>query len=382
MPYLNAPSHQAVIKSNNKCMILRELWKNSPISRTNLAKATGLNKATITNLINELSKEGYITDVGLQSSRVGRSSNLIMFNDRIGLCCGVSFSSLKITVILCDVFARILWRDDFDFDSAMEPRQLMERIAADIETGTGELSPQRPANLLGIGIGLPSLVKRDKGEMYSSPSITWDNMPFKEFFTKRFQVPVFTDTISNNSVIGEKWFGAAQNDGNVIYLSVGRGIGAGVLINNELYSGAEGYAGDVSHMVIDPSGPVCPCGKRGCWEVMGTAYPLKRGEVQELTRLAEAHDPQAIETFGRIGRNIGIGIANLVHILNPSLVLIGGSLAQAGKWILNPCVNQLKAELWPYVYSGTTVRFSELKEDSGVIGSATRVIESIFVPEA
>ncbi len=381
MPYLNAPTHQAVIKSNNKCMILEELWKNSPISRTNLAKSTGLNKATITNLINELSAEGYIAEVGQQSSRIGRASNLIMFNDKIGVCCGINISSVKISVILCDVYARILWRSDFDFDDSFQPQPLLERVASEIESGVASLPPGTCSKLLGIGVGLPSLVKRESGIMYGTPSLQWENLPIKDFFFQRFRVPVYTDTISNNSVIGEKWFGAARDYSNVIYLSIGRGIGAGILIRGELYSGAEGYAGDVSHMVIDPDGPLCPCGKRGCWEVLGTSYTLGRGEIQNLTLQAEAHDPKAIELLGEIGRNIGIGVANLVHVLNPNLVLIGGSMARAGKWILNPCINEMKAELWPYVFESTTVRFSELKEDSGVIGSATRVIEHIFISE-
>ncbi|MDO4345184.1 MAG: ROK family transcriptional regulator [Eubacteriales bacterium] len=383
MAYITEPTHQMVIKMNNKSRILTELWKNSPISRSNLAKLTGLNKATITNLVKELDEEGYIAEVGRQSSRVGRASDLIMFNDEIGMCCGVAISTYNIRVILCDAYARTLWRSDWAFERSGQPQTIMERIASEIKKGIDEIDGSKKRKLRGIGIGLPSLVERESGVMYGTPNIVnWSNIPVKDFFARRFQVPVFLDTISNNAVIGEKWFGAAQNDDNVIYLSIGQGIGAGILTNGRLYSGAGGYAGDISHMVIDPSGPVCPCGKRGCWEVMGTTYTLMPQTIDELTEKADMRDIHAIEVLGSIGRSIGIGVANLVRVLNPSLVLIGGSMARAGKWIMNPCVNQMKTELWTYVFDGMNVRFSELGDDSGVIGSATRVIEAMLVFQA
>jgi len=171
--------------------------------------------------------------------------------------------------------------------------------------------------------------------------------------------------------------GVAKDTDNAVYLYVGYGIGAGILLNGQLFRGAEGFAGDIGHMVIDPGGPACPCGKRGCWEVMASSI-VTGCSFRELREAAERGESDAISMLVTIGQNLGLGIANLINVLNPSLVIIGGGAADAGNWILTTCKNTVQERIWPMVWERTRIELTSLGNQAELIGALTRVIETLF----
>lgn len=370
-------SSQSLIKEQNKKKIIRALWDNSPISRTGLAKLTGLNKGTITNLINEIDKEKMIINVGQQKSTVGRSSNLIMFNENYGLCAGIVIRPKVINLALSDVFTKILWEYDFEYSPQDKPLAVLEKISVLL---TEQINKYKDSfnNFLGIGIGTGSLLRQADDMMYAVHSISWFDVPLGEYFRQRFKVPILVDTVSNNAMIGEKYFGAAKDVSNAVFLNIGNGIGGGLLLNNQLYRGANGFAGDLGHFIIDPNGPNCPCGNVGCWEVMGSTLAIENGSLKELVEKAEKGDTAAITLLDRMGHALGLGISNLVRTLNPELVILGGDIVIADKWIMNPCKVALKTRLWPFVWKQTNIQFARLGSRSAIIGSLTRIIELMF----
>ena len=162
----------------------------------------------------------------------------------------------------------------------------------------------------------------------------------------------------------------------MIYLSVGYGIGAGIVVNGKQCRGSEGFAGDVGHMVIDPNGPQCPCGKKGCWEVMASSIAAEES-FKSLAEKAESGDPAAISMLNKIGCNLGIGISNLINVLNPQLVVLGGEVVHAGKWVMNPCRSTVQERAWPWVVEHTKIDFSGVTGEyaASVVGTMTKVIE-------
>lgn len=367
---------QAQIKKQNRNNVIRTIWGNSPLSRTNLASMTGLNKATITNIINELIYEGLVIEVGSVKGSVGRSQSLLAIDVNAYLCAGIVFRPSRIKVALSDIHANIVWRRVIPFDGTENQNELFDKIFSALDDGLASCS-DTARKLLGIGVGTASLLRPEDDMLYAIHSINWYNVPLVTSLRHYYNVPVIADTVANNCMLAEKVFGIAHDAKNAIFLAVGYGIGGGILIGDKLYRGSNGFAGDLGHFVIDPNGPLCPCGKRGCWELLASS--IYAGEsFASLYAKAEAGDKDSISKLTNIGRNLGIGIANLVSIVNPEIVIIGGSSVNAGKWILNPCRNEVKSRVFSWVESQTRIEFKSLGDDCDIIGSLSRSIELLF----
>lgn len=374
----NVSLTQSSIKERNKKRIIETLWRHSPISRTDLARFSGLNKATITNIINEIEADNMVVNVGRKKSKVGRAPELLMFNEKYGFSVAIIIRAGVINLAISDALVNILWEHDFLYDPREEPLTVLENAAKVLEEQINKFRGEY-GSLLGIGIGTSSLLRRDDDLMYAVHSISWFDVPLGEFFRQKFKVPILVDTAANNAMLGEQYFGAARNVSNAVFLSVGKGIGGGLLLGDQIYRGKSGFAGDLGHFMIDPDGPPCPCGNVGCWEVMGSALAIQEGTLQEVVEKAEGGDSKSITLLNSMGHALGMGIANLVRVLNPELVILGGDIVAADKWIINPCNIELKTRLWPFVWKETNLCFAELGTRSSIVGALTRVVTRFFV---
>ena len=374
-------ANQALMKQQNQARVVYALWKNSPISRTGLAKFTGLNKATITNIILSLQEENMVVHKGSLQGSVGRAQKLLMFNENYGLCAGIMIRAKNINLAISNVRAKILWSSDVPFSAEESPLDVVDRVASTLEEGLAACK-QYSENFLGIAVGTASLLRHEDDMLYAIHSIDWHNVPVIQYLRQRFHVPIIADTASNCAALGEKYFGIAENVSDMLYLSVGYGIGGGLFLGGKLYRGKEGFAGDIGHMTLDPNGPQCPCGKRGCWEMMASAIPTGKSFL-ELGQAADEGDGTAIAELAKIGNNLGKGLANLINVLNPQLIVLGGDVVHAGKWVMTPCRSTLQERVWPWVWERTRVEYSGLSSELGVstpsiIGAITKVIELLF----
>lgn len=365
------------MKEQNYKTVMYELWRNSPVSRTELAQKTKLNKATISSIVSLLEERGIAVESGSISIGVGRSRNLLCFNKDYGITGAIVFRPKRMMVALGDMFANVLWQDTISVDASDSHFVMMGAVADKLEEGLKALGTDT-STLLGIGVGTASLIRPDNHLLYAIHSMNWNDVPLIQYLEERFKVPIIADTVSNNSILAEKHLGLAKDVENAIYLSVGYGIGGGILVNGKLFSGSSGFAGDVGHFVIDPTGPVCSCGKRGCWEVMASSI-FSGMPFDEMAEAAEAGDAKAISWLATIGHNLGLGIANLIITLNPELVIIGGHAVNAKKWLEQPVKNTVKDLIWPIVWERTRIVFAEDNNSTIMIkGALTRAIENVL----
>ena len=369
--------NRSVMKERNRASVLQTLWLNSPISRTMLAKETGLNKATITNVISYMESHNMITDVGIDKSKPGKAQSLIMFNKFYGICAGVIFRPKVTYIAISDVYASILWQSSVEFEPDEDKNDIISRIIKELHIGLDKCK-EYSSNLIGIGVGSASLLHEDDNVMYEIHSLAWKNIPLVQILKDEFNVPVIADTASNNAAIGEKYFGLSKNLSNEISLQIGYGIGGGIIASNHLYRGTSGFAGDIGHMTIDPKGPLCRCGKRGCWEVMSSEITLGYHSFEEYVERAEKGDKEAIKQLSSIAKNLAIGLSSLISILNPSLIILGGDITVCGKWIMNPLLNELKNRTWPFIFAKTKIEYSSLGQSAATKGTLMRVIETLF----
>lgn len=343
-------AQQRDARQQNVSTLLRDLWYNAPLAKATLAQRNGLTKATVSAICAELDALGLIRDVGQDKSGIGRPSNLLEINESARGAIGVEISTNYVAVLLTDLRARPLWRRTIPTTPGGSQALVLALAEELIDTAITE-AKKRELPLLGIGVGLPGSVSADQAIVINSPALGWKHVALKELWQARFSQAVVVENKARAAALAEGMHGAAQGVANFIYVSLGTDVRASVdaalVVNGALYHGAHGLGVDAGHLILDPDGDLCSCGQRGCWQAMADvgrevdlARPrLQAGEGSVLQQLAAddyagldhrtihqaalEQDPLALEVVHEILVNNAYGIANLVTILDPELVVIG-----------------------------------------------------------
>jgi glucokinase-like ROK family protein len=392
---------QALVKELNKAIVLNILRSQSPISRAAIAKVTGLNKATVSTLVDELIAEQMVIELGPGESSGGRRPQLLMLNEQAGLVAGVDLGVGYIRVVLLDLRARVRWRRRVPMDCSLAPEGCLEHLSALVEEGVAALQPTA-LGLLGVGIGVPGLVDHHQGRLLFAPNLHWTDVPIADHLQQRLGVPVYVDNEANAGAVGELWVGAASHGARtMVYLSAGIGLGAGIILGREVFRGAGGVAGEIGHTTIDVTGPACSCGNRGCWEIFASETALRQQVQRQLStgrfpvsplaglapeavtaeavvEAARAGDPPAIAALSVIGGYLGVGIANVINTFNPDLVVIGSGLAEGGEHILKPARRAVEQRALSYPRAGARVVLSALGAESCAVGAGALVLQEQF----
>jgi len=232
------------------------------------------------------------------------------------------------------------------------------------------------AEVVGIGVGFPGLVDVKTGTILKAPNVPgWNNFSIQKFLESKFKLKTYLANDVRAMALGEKNYGAGKNYKNVICLTVGTGLGGAVIINNELYCG-KGNAGEIGHIIIVDDGELCGCGNKGCLEAYVSSRGINReskkvfGKVLpplDIEDMARKGNAKAIRVYATLGRYLGVGIATLTSVLDPEVVIVGGGIAHAGKYLLGPAVEELKKRS---INRPPKVVQAEFGKDAGVIGAA------------
>jgi glucokinase-like ROK family protein len=392
---------QVWVRRRNRAIILETLRTGQTLSRAGLAAVTRLNPSTVSSIISELINENLVRETDFIQPATGRPGRLVELNPLGGCSVGVEINVDYVMVVLTDFTANILLRAR----RALQPTDSQEVILDRVERlVTQALLEGQSSGLraLGIGVGLPGLVNFPRGELMLAPNLHWKNVPLQQLWIEKFALPVYVENEANAAALGEFYFGQAQAVENFIYLSAGIGLGGGVILNGKLFRGSNGYASEIGHMTIDPQGSLCSCGKHGCLETLAgpravverVGRTLKTGLASSMSELqngsstpltfenvieaAQANDPVALAALEDVGRALGIGVANLVNIFNPELIVLGGALNLASS-ILLPVVQQAVREnsLEPSAEK-LQITPSALGADACVMGAVALVLDEIL----
>ncbi len=247
--------------------------------------------------------------------------------------------------------------------------------------------------LLGIGVASPGPLDPVRGVVLEAPNIPgWRNLPLKTLLEAEFGAPVAVDNDANLAALGEWRYGAGRGHHHLLYLTISTGIGAGVIVNDRLLHGACGLAAELGHVTVAPDGPLCGCGQRGHLEVVASGTAIARmaaealaaGKASALAALphaptaadvaaaAQAGDPLARRIFAEAGAHLGRALADFLHIFNPSVVILGGGVVQAGDVLLRPLKDALSAHVMTPAYlDGLTLTTAALGDDAGLLGALT-----------
>ncbi|QJD84833.1 ROK family transcriptional regulator [Cohnella herbarum] len=373
---------QALIKRINTAIVLEYILRGAPLSRAQISEQSGLNKATVSSLVQDLIDGSLVKEIGTGQSSGGRKPVMLEFIATSGYAIGVDLGVNYIRGVLTDLRGNLVAERTSSLRHP-EPEVAVEQLCGCIETLMGE-APASSYGIIGIGVGVPGLVD-DKGTILFAPNLKWRDVPLQRLLTERFALPVTIDNEANMGALGEQKYGAGRSINNLIYVSVGIGIGTGLILQKSLYKGASGFSGEMGHLSVEAHGKNCTCGNRGCWEMYASeqalleqAADLGFEDLEALLSAASAGRQDVLDLFSGIGEYLGIGIANIVNVFNPDAVVIGNRMSQARPWLEGILRQTVVQRALGFHLRKVQLLFAELGERSSMMGAAEVAIAGFF----
>ena len=375
----------------NRRILLSILSDRQPISRAEIAKISGLNKATISTITGELLKDSCIVEDGSgRTTPIGGKppTPLRLNGKRFGLF-GVDIRSDETILALSDFNNRIVAR--VSFETGSDPTAFLNKIGKEIRN----LRTKHDTfiEFPGIGVSLPGLVDHHSGKFLLSVVLPWSNVPVVQLLGKATSLPVIIDNSARCSALAEIWHGKAQyaHVRHLLYVGVSTGLACGVVIDGGLYRGGNDTAGQFGHIAIDVNGPECRCGQRGCWDLYASdkatikRYLELRGTggrrvptMRKLVELVEAGDDAATEAVRETARYLGIGITGLINGLDPEVVVIGGEITKVWGLIEPIIVEETKRSLLAPRSHGVAIRPSAFEVRPSLKGALTLIQNNLL----
>lgn len=381
-------SNTFTIKENNLSLIIRLLHKAKICSRADLAIASGLKQATITNIINELINLELVKEVGHIEGRLKRRSIGITLNTDKYRILGVRLNRNEISVGLFDIENQLLFKETAPITSMTTPKEAMLKM---IDMLKKLKNIANETNILAVGVALPGPFVARKGRIALMSGFPgWENIDIKEQLEKELSLPVFLEHDANCGALAEWICGETEHRDSMLIVLVDAGVGSGIIANNQLYNGFTGTAGEIGHTSIDFSGPKCECGNRGCLELYCSTSALRQQYREEsLTHDSEIKDKSELEilldvkngdefarkVFFKTATYLGIGLVNAINTLNPTVVVISGNIVVAGDFLLDVINSVLNKRLIKEIYENLEIKQSFFGVESAFYGSSALVLE-------
>lgn len=375
-------------------------------TKPELSRQSGLGRSIIAQRVGQLLDSGLLVESGLGASTGGRAPRELSLHSHAGVVLVAPLGASHLTVGVTDLAGRLLHYHREPADVADGPERIFSRVEELFDQILASKYVPAGVALFGIGIGVPGPVKFATATPVSPPNMPdWNGYDVRERFTRRYNVPVWADKDANLMALGELRAGVAASDRDVIFVKVGTGVGAGLISSGALHRGAQGSAGEIGHVRVDEAGEIiCRCGKIGCLSALtsGTAIArdaqtaarsgrspalaeieASRGEGTGLTfgdvlHAAERGDSVAVELITQSGRLLGRNLATLVSFFNPSLLLLGGKVAEAGDLLLATVREGIYQCSPSLATRDLRVSLSTLRPDPGLYGAAYMVLDELF----
>ena len=382
----------ASLRRLNRRRVINALREHGMISRADIARRTGLSRSTVSSLVSELQSDGLVVereepgaahgdersgDGPSTRGRSGRPPILLSFDATAGAALGIDFGHSHVRVAVSDLSSNILAERAAPLDTDHAARQGLDVALELIDGALADAGVER-SRVIGAGLGLPGPVDGAVGRIGSSAILPgWVGVAAGEEMRRRLDVPVSVDNDANLGALAELTHGAGRGATDLVYLKISSGIGAGLILGGRLYRGAGGVAGELGHVLVDPEGPVCRCGNRGCLETAASTGALldmlrrSHGELTVGEMLALAHDGDlgCRRVIADAGRVVGSAAAGVFNLLNPQLLVVGGDLAEAGDLLLDGVRGSLRLAALPAAADAADVVPGVLGERAQVLGA-------------
>lgn len=321
-----------IARDINRDVILELVRANQPVSRADLSRLSGLQRSTVSLIVDQLILESWVREGATTKLPRGRRPTMVGLNDNLVMLVA-DIRPSQATVAVVDLNGRLLSRAQLPVTS--DPVKTTNGI---LEAMLRMKERHSQRSFEGVGISLPGRVDPRTHRLIFAPNLAWPDFDIKKVFEEGTGMSVELDNAANACLLAETWFGRMDGVRNAVLVTVSEGIGTGVLANGQLVYGSNGMAGEFGHIPIDPEGPLCGCGARGCWETFASSRAAlryyaelnpsvhHRQTIQDLLNLAEESDPHALQALTRQAEQLGRGLRLITAALSPELILIAGDI--------------------------------------------------------
>ncbi|MCE7058497.1 ROK family protein [Dyadobacter sp. CY343] len=390
-------------KNRVKSNLLLHLYQNGDTSINKMARLFHASIPSATGIVNDLIREGWITETGTGPARAGRPPVLYGLNAKKYLTLIMDINRHDTQLVVFDLHNQLIVRKKIDIrldDSATFLQSLFE--FADDFLASNDINTSK---LWGIGVSMPGLINSSQGINLTYLNLTPPGVPLVTHLRNHFRLPICLFNDTKATTIGEHRFGLAVQKSQVLTINIDWGVGLGIIINGEVFNGASGFAGELGHIQVKPDGMLCHCGKIGCLDTITSAMALIRqakegiaaGRATILTQIVNndldlletshiieavhAGDEFSIDLLSTVGTELGKGLATAVHLFNPEVIIVGGLLAEAGPFISNPIEQAINKYCLSDFKNSLTTHISKLGPKARLLGTQAHLFEHLIVKE-
>ena len=381
---IDRAGNKGLIREINEALVLAELRGEALHSRADIARSTGLSGPTVTAITSRLIDRGLVEERATGTSAGGRPPVLLGLRPRAGYVVGIKLTENQAIGVLTDLDANVVARAD----AALEfptPGAVVAGIVSAVEA----LAPAGHGRILGVGLGMGGVIDRDEGSVRHATYFDWHNEPLAKRLSEAIGLPVLIDNDVNALVASEQSWGAGRGVKNFAVVTIGRGVGMGMVLDGRLFRGSRGGAGELGHMKMVPEGPQCECGGRGCLEaVIGEPALLVSlsGElgrpvtVDEGGTMARDGDQRAAHVFAEAGQHLGRAVGNVVNILNPDRLLLAGEGTHNLDLIMPAFRRALNETVFDGLQDGLSIHAEAWDDEAWARGAASLLLNELFEP--
>lgn len=376
------PGSQGALRHLNQERLVEFLLANGPSTQAELARGTGLSTATVSNIVRDMTVKGVVDTTPVTSS--GRRALLVQLTDTGDIAVGVDFGRRHVRIVLCTLGYAVLAEQELVLPLGYDVAEAIADASGLLDRMLTSGGHDRES-VLSVGIGIPGPIDRRTGTVLQGAILPeWVGVTLRQL-EDAFRFPVVLDNDANLGALGEVTWGARRGARNIIFVKIGTGIGAGLILNGLPYYGSLGITGELGHTPVVDSGVICRCGNRGCLETVASTTVMieslarsgtEAGTIADVLRLGLERDAAALRVVGDAGQAIGQAIGSIANVINPELVLIGGPLVGLGEALLEPIRRGIQHNAIPIIADTTMVSVSSLGDRAESLGAAALVIQN------
>lgn len=374
-----------LIREINESIVIAQIRTRPLCSRTDIAERTGLSPPTVSGITAQLLNLGLIEERETGESTGGRRPVLLALRPGAGFAVGIKLTERQVIAVLTDLDANVVARQVVDM-----PGTDVATATSAMITAVDALSPaagSRPIH--GVGVGLAGVIDRDAGTVRHATYSNWVDVDLSTMLSSQLGLPVIVDNDVNALVASEQWFGAGRGVAHFAVVSIGRGIGLGLVLDGHLYRGARGGAGEFGHMKV-ADGPACACGGRGCVEALASDVAIcaevstilgRTVDVEQAIETGRSGDRRVMRVFSHAGAVLGTATANLVNLLNPELIVLAGEGTRARELFMPSFQSALEAAVFDGLQQGLHIVVDEWEDEAWARGAASLLLGEMFQPK-
>lgn len=390
-----------LMKSINRSLILNIIREKGPISRADIAKLTKLTPPTVSSFVKELLQAEIVIERNLGESSGGRKPTLLTLSEDMFHVIGMDIGSQNIKTILTSITGKVINKSVVPLPAQTTNETLLSFMIDSVSSILDHAKIDED-KIVGIGVGMHGIVDVEEGSSVFAPNLNLQDIPIKRVLEERFNMMVKVENDGRAMSLGELWFGNGAGIDSFVCINVGRGIGAGIIINGKLYHGSHFISGEIGHMIIDIDGPQCTCGNYGCLQTFASGpsivdwvkKEMRLGQSSLLTNLTKGDldevtgeliylsalegDTLCKTALQQAGRYLGVGITNLIHTVNPRRIIIGGGVSNAGDLIMDNIIQTVNQRALTNPAKQTEIILSKFGDDATAMGAVALILAELF----